>query len=235
MKVKNYFYLFSFVLIINACEKSQPSTVYKTLGTFSSAGKPNYLVGKDSISDTLQSFIDSILPPGQDIKVSHPELLSTNADIEIKQASDVYITFVSEGSGLTTSVGFYTYPTNSPPQNSKDIQVITYVFPSSGLNTPLETGDKVYIGRFEAGTSIGLVLLQGGWDITKSALNNNVAHFWTTDILNPEFDFNLKKHAILLNYTQGKKGLICFEDFDRTKPECDNDFNDQIVFFTINP
>jgi len=235
MRTKNYVLFLIAILAINACKKPASPTVYKSLGTYSSSGQPAYLTNKDSISDGLELFADTTLPAGKDIRISHPELLNTNADIKISQTSDVYVTFISQGSGLTISMGFYIYQTDKPPKSPKDVQTITYIFPNSGLNTTLQAGDKVKIGTFEAGTSIGFVLLQGGWDLVKETLDSNVPHFWTTDILNPEADVNLKKHAILLKYPQQNKSLICFEDFDRTKPACDNDFNDQIILCTTNP
>ena len=62
---------------------------------------------------------------------------------------------------------------------------------------------------------------------------HDVVHFLTDDALNPEVDPNLKKHAILINYTPDNKVLIGFEDLDRTSPGCDNDFNDLVFYETI--
>ena len=89
------------------------------------------------------------------------------------------------------------------------------------------------IGRFEAGTSVGFVLLQGSWNPATHTINNKVAHFCTTDVLNPETDPNLQKHAVLINYIPEKKLLVSFEDTDRTRPDCDNDFNDVVVYCTV--
>jgi len=40
---------------------------------------------------------------------------------------------------------------------------------------------------------------------------------------------------VLLNYAPENKVLISFEDTDRTKPECDNDFNDVVIYCTVQP
>ena len=191
----------------------------------------------DTISPALLAYINATLPEGQDLRNTHPELLSTEAtaDVAITQQSDVFITFVSHTGGYTNTFAFYTYPTTQPPTSTKDIRTITYVFPNSGALTPLHRGDKVKIGRFDVGTSIGFVLLQKGWDTVTNVLSNKVVHFCSNDVLNPEVDPALKKHAVLINYPPENKVLIGFEDLDRTSQYCDHDFNDLVVYCTITP
>ena len=230
--------------MVNACKKAAvtkpvkfTSTIYQTLGTYDSLGKPNYLVLPDTISPSLLSFVNNTLPERKNLTISHPELFSSTAiaDITITQPSDVYVTFVLEGSGYANSLAFYTYPTNQSPTSAKDISLITYIFPSCGYKTPLHSGDKVKIGRFDIGTSIGFVLMQNAWDTTAHILNNDVVHFCTNDALNPEVDPKLKKHAVLINYAPENKVIIGFEDIDRTLPYCDNDFNDVVMYCTVTP
>ena len=239
MKTKNYLYLLIILLMVNACKKhaTNAETSYQTLGTYDTSGKPNNLL-KDSISSSLLSFVDSTLPNGIDLRIKHPEFFNSTAiaDITITQPSDVYTTFVSGISGLSNSIAFYTYPTNKPPTSATDIKLITYVFPhTGGLFSPLHPGDKVKIGRFDVGTSVGFVLLQSAWNLNSHTLDNNTAHFFTTDALNPEMDPNLKKHVVLINYPPENKVLICFKDTNRSLPECDNDFNDVVIYCTVTP
>ena len=244
MKPKNYLFLFGILILVNACKKEPlskavnfTSTTYQYLGTFNSSGEPDYLSPPDTISSSLLSFISNTLPDGQNLTISHPEFFGNTAiaDITITQPSDVYITFVSQGCAYANSIAFYTYPSNQSPTSAKDIKLITYVFPNSGHLTPLHAGDKVKLGTFDVGTSIGFVLMQDAWDTTSRTLDNNVVHFCTNDALNPEVDPNLKKHAVLINYTPEKKILIGFEDRDRTLPTCDNDFNDVVIYCTVTP
>ncbi|WP_299287435.1 DUF4114 domain-containing protein [uncultured Mucilaginibacter sp.] len=236
--------LFIALLMLGACKKTTvapsvpvkfTSTSYTTLGTYDAAGEPSYLTTKDVVSANLVSYLSSTLPEHTDLRNSHPELLSSSASVDIKitQKSNVAITFVSQGTGISDALGFYTYPTNNPPASAADIKTITYIFPSVGLNTPLQPGDKVNIGSFEAGTSIGFVLMQNGWSPTSKSVVNDAVHFCSNPVLNPEVDPNLKKHAVLINYTPENKVLIGFEDLDRTDPRCDNDFNDVVVYATI--
>lgn len=236
-----------FLLLLISCQKEQPattpvhftSTTYEFLGTWDNTSRPNYLLPRDVISNDMLNFIQTMLPEASDLRKTHPELLSSTAiaDIPITKASDIYITFVSQGANYGDAFAFYTYPTNAPPASAKDIKTITYVFPNAGHLTPLWAGDKVKIGSFEPGTSVGFVLMQDAWIDATKKLNNDAVHFCSNDVLNPETNASLKKHAVLIDYNNGgdHKTLIGFEDIDRTKQECDEDFNDVVVYATVTP
>lgn len=246
MITRNCTYLFVLSLLLSACKKSEEAltvpvkfteTTYQNLGTFDDMGKPNYLVTPDVISPAFLSYVSNNLPERTDMRTAHPELLNSTAigDIDISQQSDVYITFVSQGSGVTNTLAFYTYLTNKPPATSKDIKNITYIFPNAGQGTTLQAGDKVKIGRFDAGNSVGFVLLSNCWNPVSKQFNNDVVHFCSNDVLNPEVNPSLKKHAVLINYTPENKVIIGFEDLDRTRNDCDHDFNDVMVYATVVP
>ncbi|RYE26872.1 MAG: DUF4114 domain-containing protein [Sphingobacteriaceae bacterium] len=238
--------LFIALLILGACKKDKvaPSSVpvqftattYSFLGNYDTNGKPtDYLLTKDVISANLTSYLNTTLPERTDLRKSNPDLLTTKsiADITMTQKSDVFITFVNQGTGVNDAIAFYTYPTGSAPKTAADIKNITYIFPLAGTGTSLTAGDKVKIGTFGVGTSIGFVLLQNGWDPVKKTVVNDAVHFCSNDALNPEVDPNLKKHAVLINYTPENKVLIGFEDLDRTTANCDHDFNDIVVYATV--
>lgn len=242
MKARNYLPLMAAIFMIISCHKdpvTKPvkftSTTYETLSSYNTLGKPDNLL-KETISPELLHFIDTLLPDGKNLTLSHPELFNNPeiGDITITQPSTVYITFVSQSGTWNNSVAFYTYPTNQPPTKAKDIAKITYFFPSAGSATPLVAGDKVNIGNFEAGTSIGFVLMQNAWNTKTSALNNDAVHFATNDALNPEVDPKLKKHGVLIYYAPEKKLLIGFEDLDRTSSGCDDDFNDVLIYASVD-
>lgn len=213
------------------------STTYEDLGHYSQSGKPDYLTTPDVVSQDLLSYYFETLPEGQDLRKTNPGLLTTDAiaDVKIQKLSDVFITFVYKSGAYSNSFAFYTYPTGKPPLSTKDIKEIKYVFPNAGYLTPLRQGDKVKIGRFEPGTSIGFVLLQNAWDTLKHTINSKAVHLCSNDVLNPEVDPNLKKHAVLIDYPKENKVLVGFEDMDRTFPRCDHDFNDLLVYCTVTP
>ncbi|MDB5279326.1 MAG: hypothetical protein JWR61_4281 [Ferruginibacter sp.] len=232
------------LLIIVSCKKEAvtipvtfTSTTYKPLGGYDSDGKPDYLVASDTISSTLRTYITNLLPESKDLRNLHPELLNANsiADIPIHTSADVYITYVSNGTGYTNTFGFYTYTTGQSPASAKDIKNITYIFPNAGIYTTLQPGAKVHLGRFDAGISLGFVILQNGWNRNTHTIDSSAVHFCSNDILNPEVAPSLKKHAVLINYPEENKVLIGFEDIDRTSSLCDNDFNDMMFYCTVVP
>ena len=232
------------VILTSACQKevlSRPvsftETSYRSLGGYDTSGTPDYLLPRDVISQDMLSFINTTIPDGSDLRKTHPELLNSSAiaDIAITQVSDVYLTYVSHGAGESNAIAFYTYPTNNPPASAKDIDTITYAFPNASSKTKLVAGDKVLLGRFSPGTSIGFVLMQGAWNTTTSRLNDKAVHFCSNDVLNPEVNVDLKKHAVLIDYPADNITLIGFEDIDRTDSRCDNDFNDVVLYTTVVP
>jgi hypothetical protein len=242
MKMKKYTPLLIIILVFAACKKDPVTvpvkfteTTYQTLASYDTSGVPSNLLPRDVISSDMKSFIQTSLPEKKDLRTTNNELLTTKAiaDIKITQTSDVFITYVSQVTQSTNALAFYTYPTNNPPASAKDIKQIIYVFPSVGLGTKLQAGDKVKLGRFEVGTSIGFVILKDAWNTTTKSLDNNAVHFASNDVLNPEVDPNLKKHAVLINYAPENKVLIGFENTDRTTDKCDHDFNDVVVYATV--
>ena len=240
MKHKYILSLLVTCLLFIACRKEKPGpfagTDYQNLGKFDKTGLPSYLLPKDNISFELQSFMDGYLVNGRNLISTHPELFTNSAiaDIKVIKPSTIYMTFVHQDASRTNALAFYTYSTNNPPATAKDIEKITYVFPNAGNGTPLQSGDKVSLGQFNPGTSVGFVLLINAWDKKEKSLNNNSVHYCTNYILNPEKDLGLRKHAVLIEYPSEKKVLVGFEDMNREDPNCDNDFNDAIFYCTVS-
>lgn len=202
-------------------------------------GRPVYIEStRDVIDASLLSYINASLPEGHVVSKTHPEYLSSSAipDLNITATSDVWITFVSEGAGLLNSLGYYTYQTNNPPTAASDISKITVIFPNSsalGSAGGLNSGDKVNLGRFNAGTSIGFVLLQNAWSSTSGVITNTVK-FYSNPKFNPETTSATQKHTVTLYDDVHKLFVLGFEDLNR-QTESDNDFNDLVVYATSNP
>jgi hypothetical protein len=216
------------------------ATEYKYLGSYGTLGQPlDYMINPDTLSPALFKFIDSIIPPGQDVTKANPGLLSSNSDLNLTEKSDIFITFVAEGASQLNTLAFYTYPTNKPPKKPTDLQNITYMFPNASLEGwaggALKPGDKIKIGNFDKGMSIGFVLIERGWDAAAGKVNPGGNHFCSNEVLNPETDPNLKKHTVLVKYPKENKIFIGFEDMMRSEPSCDHDFNDIIIYATIKP
>ncbi|MBC7914766.1 MAG: DUF4114 domain-containing protein [Pyrinomonadaceae bacterium] len=246
--MKNYlFCLFFLTLAFTACKKgpvnggSTPkvftATQYTYLGTYDSQGRPDYLVAKDVITPALLQFVAAKLPETGDVRKSHPELLK-NADLDITSKSDVFITFVTEGTSYKNTVGFYVYKTGSSPTKPEDITSITYMFPHASqvsYGGSLQPGDKVKLGTIAAGMSIGFVLLEKGWDANSGTVNSKATHFCSNKALNPENLDEFKAHTVLFDYPTENRVMIGFEDINRTIPSCDHDFNDVVMYATVVP
>ncbi len=212
-------------------------TKYNYIGGYNALGRPDYLLKPDSLSAALISFIESRLPEQQDISKSNPTFLSGNSDIKVEKRSEIYITFVSEGAGQLNALGYYIYPSGSPPQKASDLKEIKYLFPNASLSGwgggGLIPGDKIKMGNFDAGTSIGFVLIARGWNSVTQKVDSKGHHFCSNEILNPENDPALKKHTVLINFSKEGKIFIGFEDTMRTDPSCDHDFNDLVIYATV--
>ncbi len=213
------------------------TTKFGYMGKYDVLGRPLYLEAQsDIISAAMLSAINTSLPETKNVAVTHPQYITDGAasNIVINQLADVYLTFTYEGAGYRNAMGWYKYKTGNPPKTIYDIDSIHFVFPNCSLvgsGGGMWSGDKVNIGRFDAGYTIGLVLFADGWNGT--AVNYYAGGAYFTDAnLNPEVNPSLKRHTVLLQYQD--KYLIGFEDMNR-EGGSDNDFNDVIVYATSNP
>ncbi|TKB99002.1 LruC domain-containing protein [Pedobacter cryophilus] len=218
------------------------STNYEYMGTYSSNGRPDYLMAQPgNVSAGLLSYINASLPDAQDVRIHHPEYLAATAQhtLEVVETGEVFITFVAEGAGNLNSVGYYTYPTGYPPTTKDDISTIRYIFPnaSDGISGGgLVSGDRVSLGSFNAGTTISIVLLSDAWESGPAkAVISSSTKFYTDKQYNPEPDVNLKVHSVLLNYATENVFVLGFEDLQRDNPACDQDFNDLVLYASANP
>ncbi|AYL95169.1 LruC domain-containing protein [Mucilaginibacter celer] len=217
------------------------NTVYSYMGQYDNSGVPKYLEPTyDVITSDLLSFINASLPETVDVRKSHPQYLqsSATADLNITETADVWITFVSEGAGYLNSLGYYTYTTGTPPKSPSDIASVKYIFPNASLpgsGGNLRSGSKVKLGRFNAGTSIGFVLLANAWDGGSKTVSTSTAKFYSTTACNPETNADLKKHTVLLFSETQNLFLIGIDDQNRQTGGSDNDFNDIVFYATSNP
>ncbi|NCD69496.1 LruC domain-containing protein [Mucilaginibacter agri] len=223
-------------------------TGYTSSNAFTSPtnlGRPAYLEATGDVIDaSLLSYINASLPEGKSVPSTHPEYLASSAvhTINLTAKSDVWVTFVAEGAGYQNTLAYYTYKTSNPPKqvtsgtNSNGIDKVTYIFPNasgSGSGGGLKAGDKVKLGTFDAGTSVGFILIQNAW--TGSGVNTSNQAFFSQDDFNPENTSALRKHNVMLYDDVHKLYLFGFEDQNRQNGGSDNDFNDLVIYATSNP
>ena len=226
--------------------KSAPLTVqskaaftYSFLGTYTTQGAPNYLEPiRDKITQGLLDSINASLPEYKHLPDSHPQYLTAGneANLILKEQCDVWVTFVSEGASYLNSMGFYTYDALNPPKSQSDITKYTMIFPNASLGGSggaMKSGDKVKIGRFEAGKAIGWFLVANGWNGTGITA---APTYFSDPVLNPESKIERRQHTVLLYNNLRKLLLLSFEDQNRnTTTSSDEDFNDAIFYITANP
>jgi len=213
---------------------------FKYLGTFNSDGVPDYLEAeRDKISRDFLDDVNASLPERVPLTESHPGYLTSeeSINIEITEEADVWVTFVHEGAGYKNALGFYTYKKGNPPQQVSDISEHTVIFPNVSYwhsGGGLYSGDKVFIGRFQADTIIGFFLVANGFrENTVTSVGRNV--YYSNVNLNPEPDKSLRQHNVMIWDEERELVLMGFEDLRRDSSGCDNDFNDAVFYITSNP
>jgi LruC domain-containing protein len=216
-----------------------PKGNLNTLGTWDSQGVPNYLTTGDNISSSLLADINASLPEYSRLPDSHPQYLvdGAQANLELIDSCDVWVTFVHEGAGYRNVLGYYSYPTNSPPTSASDLNDMTVIFPNvskSGSGGGLNPGDKVYIGSFGAGTTIGWFIVANGYNYSQQQITGNIYYYSDPD-LNPESTASNRKHMVLLNDDVQNLLVMGFEDINRESSSCDHDFNDAVFYASANP
>lgn len=214
------------------------SSVYHYMGGYNSIGVPNYLeVPGDVVSQDFLSACNASLPEKATVPAKNPHYLATgnSTDLKVVAPADVWITFMHEGAGYKNTLGYYVYETANPPATKYDIDSIQFIFPNvsfSGSGGGLSTGDKVYLGQFPAGKSIGWVIIQNAWN--GSSVDTSKLHFYSNPDFNPESSAVNRQHNVQLYDRDRDVILIGFEDLHREQGS-DDDFNDAVFYVSANP
>jgi len=208
------------------------------MGAYNSSGVPLYLEPVNDVVDaSLLNDINATLPEQMSVPVYHPEYLVPTAPnhLNLIEQCDVWITYITEGAGWRNGFGYFTFPTNDPPTSPAEVDTIHIIFPNlsnSGSNGGLYPGNKVFLGRFDAGISIGWVIFANGWNGT--AVTNGNYLIWSIPDFNPESNPALRKHTVLLRDGGRREFLFAFEDWKRDSGS-DQDFNDGVLYIKANP
>lgn len=227
-------------VLSGAFSPSGPSAnpVIKAIGAFNTLGVPSYLISPNDIVDAaFLTDINNALPEYKPVPTAHPAYLNANneTNLEFQKISDVWVTFVHEGAGYRNVLCYYKYNSATPPTSVSQIDTLYAIFPNTSFVNSgggLVSGNKVKIGTFAPGTTIGWAIIANGYNGT--AITSGAGIYYSNAALNPETNVNLKKHCILLNDVNRGKFLLSFEDLNRAAG-ADNDFNDAIFYVTSNP
>lgn len=158
----------------------------KVLGDWNKHGVPQYLIHSTEIPNkwTLLNSIAQALPRNVNIASDSP-LLAHRA-VNITEEASVNMQFIDENSFAPCPVGYFTYPTGTPPASLAQVQKIL-AYPNASLEWStgkLKSGYSVdlkywdgtaFRDKFPAGTTIGFFFIYNGFihsDNGSSYLNN---------------------------------------------------------------
>lgn len=211
---------------------------YTYLGTYNSLGVPNYLTTSDIIPPSLLARIAASLPEYFPVTVYNPSYISTGtqSNVVMQENGHVWVTFVDEGAGYRNVLGYYSFPTLTPPAVVPANSNLKIIFPNvSKINSGggLVTGNRVYLGYFTAGTTISWFLVADGF--RNGGVTTGNWRLFSNPDFNPEANPSLRSHNVLLYDTTTKKIILGFEDIRRDNASCDNDFNDAIFYVSSTP
>lgn len=211
------------------------------MDTYDNQGVPNNLEAVSDVIDAgMLADVNASLPESAPVPVYNAHYLASGneTDVVITETADVWMTFVHEGAGYRNTMAFYVYPTNNPPQSPSQIDTLFLVFPNlsfAGSGGGLLSGDKILLGQFPAGTSIGFAVIPNGWNPSTQTVKTNVTPYYSNPDFNPEASASLRQHNVQL-YDQTRNLMLTgFEDINRSWSSCDNDFNDAIYYISSNP
>ncbi|MEM8599809.1 MAG: DUF4114 domain-containing protein, partial [Bacteroidota bacterium] len=211
------------------------------LSPFDELGVPTELVDPaDIVDQRVLDAVNAALPERQSVPENNPQFLGDDVAhaLDLLQDADVWVTFVHEGAGFKNALGFYTYDLDAPPASPDAIDELRVVFPNTsygGSGGGLFPGDKVRLGRFEAGTGIGFFIVPNGWRGDRVEPRTEQELLFSNPDFNPEADPALRQHTVLLEVPNRDEILLAFEDIERDRPNCDQDFNDVVFYVTADP
>ena len=232
---------------LNKSTQERPDT-YLYLGDWDTQGVPLYLTDDDIISQELLTYINSSLPERSSVPENHPDYIAdgTQSNIKLIDEAEIWLTFVHEGAGWKNAIGYYTYPTNNPPQTADDIENLTMVFPNSSYSNSggaLNSGNKVklkyndpvegLIDNFPENITVAWFLVANAWQ--NQQLGSGYYTHYSDFEFNEETEKELKKHNVLLLDEANELFIIGFEDIKRDITSCDQDFNDAVFYTKILP
>jgi len=219
--------------------KSPNTTKWVYMSGYTSQGVPNNLMAvNDPVDQVLMHDINTALPEYKNEMAYHPEWFAANVpnNLDILSLSDVYITYITEGAGWMNTLGYFTFNTNQPPASASAIDTIHIIFPNvsnSGSGGGLNPGNKIYLGKFPAGKSIGFALVPSGWNGSQTYVGANTNVWYSIPAFNT-IDPLMMKHMFFFKDPSRQEILFTLEDQGKYQGS-DLDCNDNIFYITINP
>lgn len=209
------------------------------VGGWNSQGVPDRLVDSPEISSEMLQAIDDVLAEQQDIRIGHPEFVSGGNQVELRLLEDanVTVTFIHEGASMRNSVGCFLYDIGNRPPSLSDVDQ-EVLFPNAsfrGSGGQLRMGDTVSLGLQPGGTAIGFWLRADSYQVNGAEVGEGRWEVSSIGDHNPEPTAELRAHSVLLWESGDEQLVLGIEDYLRTEPTCDHDFNDVVFLVTVDP
>lgn len=207
------------------------------MGGFDEQGVPQYLDQRDDEYDPeFLTVLSDVLPERVDVRNNHPGYIAGNAEanITMSEMAEIFVSFIHDGALFRNAVGYYTYPSGSPPESAGDIESHIVAFPNAsfrGDGGGLSTGNRVSLGEIPENTVVGWFLVSDGWVDQQYGVSEDREIYYSNSNLNPESAGNLKWHNVFGTIDGFEYNVLTFEDRNREDQSCDHDFND--VVFTV--
>jgi hypothetical protein len=219
---------------------------YLTLGQWGVRGRPEYLTEEPlDISDGLMTTIEDVFRERTDVTNTRADFFENDnvRNTILTEDAQVFVTFAHETAGWRNALGFYTYPSDEPPESLDDVENMTIIFPNVSYHNgggDLYRSDRVNIsqnvGEFPAGTSIGYFLISQGWDGRRpTRVTNGLYRNYTDLVLNGEVEDDIAQQHVLAWDEENEVFVLAFDDTRRDSWLCDKDFNEAIMLITSDP
>ena len=124
----------------DSVQKRTWNYLYGDYGQYNSYGVPWAIWDLPPVEFPAEFYsrLSAALPESTDIRLTNPAYITANgANLDIVEEADVFFTFLHEGAGYRNSIGFFTYPTDSPPTSRSEITEVV-VFPNLSYGSERE-------------------------------------------------------------------------------------------------
>lgn len=176
---------------------------------------------------TLTSNVMKLFTESHNNQEKYPQLFSTSTQerIVLSKETDVYVSYVTEGASVPSTLGYYIYTGNDPGAAADVDKKIAFPNVSNNVLVP---GDSRFIGKYPAGTVIQFYLIVGGYS------NSQVNYSKPTYYTNYAWNTDAKRQHVLFREKSCGNIVMAFEDKNLAGADADADFNDIVFLVSDN-
>lgn len=207
------------------------------LGDWNEAGVPDYLLPERAVHpaglmNDLNEAIPYTSPDRESPLWKYLDKSGLRTNIRLRRATPVKLVFADENASMLNVIGYYHYPTDTPPASPDQVKVIialpnaSYPSPSNPTIGGMSSGDQLQLrywnekkGAFEeefpAGTTIGFVVLSSSFKNNANASIVVFNAFYSDNAFNTTETAGFSQHCITFCDTRRDLTVYAFEDVPR--------------------